>query len=263
MENIGDYLNMKWDIKKFNKINVKNPYLIEGLPGMGNVGKIAIDFIIENLKAKKIMEIYSYSFPHCVFVNEKNLVELPSIKVYQKKLSNKSFLLIAGDIQPLDEASCYEFCNLVLDTFKQHKIKEIITLGGIGQHQIPKTPKIFCTGNDKKIIKKYAKNKVSNDIYGVVGPIIGVSGLLIGTAGQRNIPAIALLAETYGHPSYLGIKGAKELLKILNTTFSLKLKLDAIVEMESIEKDIKNKKVSTVLPLKNIKKASKDINYIG
>ena len=59
---------MTWKIKRLGKVKIKNPILIEGLPGIGNVGKIAVDFIIENLNAKKIFEIYSYSFPS-VFVN--------------------------------------------------------------------------------------------------------------------------------------------------------------------------------------------------
>jgi len=41
----------KWlTFEKFSKpLKLKNPILIEGLPGIGNVGKIAIDYIIDNL----------------------------------------------------------------------------------------------------------------------------------------------------------------------------------------------------------------------
>lgn len=255
---------MKWQISSTKKIKAKNFYLIEGLPGMGNVGKMAVDFIIENVKAEKIMEIHSYTFPHCVFVNEDNLVELPSIKVYQKIMREKSFVFVAGDIQPIDESSCYEFCNLVLDTLEKHKIKEVITLGGIGQHQIPKNPKIYCTGNNKDIIKRYSSSKINSNIYGIVGPIIGVSGLLLGTSAQRKIPAVTLLAETYGNPTYLGIKGARELIKALNDKFKLNLNIKKISkEIETLEQDIKKRKMpQSILNTKNVKKKD-DINYIG
>ncbi|MEK6974697.1 MAG: PAC2 family protein [Nanoarchaeota archaeon] len=255
---------MKWQINNIKKIKVKNFYLIEGLPGMGNVGKMAVDFIIENLKAEKIMEIHSYTFPHCVFVNENNLVELPSINIYQKVMRKKSFVFVAGDIQPIDEISCYEFCNLILDTLEKHKIKEIITLGGIGQHQIPKSPKIYCTGNNKDIIKRYSSGKIDSKIYGIVGPIIGVSGLLLGTSAQRKIPAVTLLAETYGNPAYLGIKGARELIKALNDKFKLNLNIRKISEeIEALERDIKTRKLPrSILSIKNVKKKD-DINYIG
>jgi uncharacterized protein len=255
---------MKWDTKTFKKLSGNNFYVIEGLPGMGNVGKIAVDFIIDSLKADKVLEIYSSSFPHCVFVNEKNLVDMPSIKIYHKKVKSKDFIFIAGDIQPLDEASCYEFCEFIIDLLNKNKIKEIITLGGIGQPQIPKNPKLYCTGNNKAIIKKYSSAKLSNKIYGIVGPIIGVSGLLLGIANQRNIPALAILAETYGNPTYLGVKGARETLKLLNQELNLKLKLNKIEkEIESIEKNINNKKMGSVLNIKTSKKSKTDVNYIG
>lgn len=227
-------------IAKLNKFN--DAVLIEGLPGIGNVGKIAVDFIVDNLKAKKIYQVYSHNFPHAVFVNEDNLVELPRIEIYHKRIKNKDFLLLVGDIQPIDESSCYEFCEEVLDIAAKYKIKEIITVGGIGLQHIPQQPKVYCTSNNKSIVNKYQSKNLVNNIFGVVGPIIGVSGLLVGLAQQKNIPAIALLAETFGHPTYLGIKGAREILKIINEKHKLNLDLNKLdEEILEIEKDIKTK----------------------
>ncbi len=256
---------MTWKIKKLEKVKIKNPILIEGLPGIGNVGKIAIDFIIENLKAKKIFEIYSYSYPS-VFVNEDNLVELPLIEVYYKKVGNKDMLLLAGDVQPMDEESCYEFCEQILDMFQSYRGKEIITLGGIGLQKIPKNPRVYCTANTRDIITKYKVSGVSNDIYGVVGSIIGVSGLLLGLAGQRRISAVSLLAETFGHPTHMGIKEAKEVLKALNKSLGLKLDLNKLdTEIKGIEKEIKSKSKEFRNINKQLQKSSmkEDVSYIG
>jgi len=214
---------MTWKVRRIHKIKISNPILIEGLPGMGSVGKIAVDFMIESLKAKKVFEIYSYASPPSVFVNEDNLVELPTIEIYYKKLGKNSLLFLTGDMQPFDEESCYEFCEEVLDMFQKFKGREIITLGGVGLQKIPKKPKVYCTGNTKSIIPKYAIGNVSNKLYGVVGPIMGVSGLLLGLAGQRKISAVTLLAETVGDPHHLGIKEAREILK------TLEVNLDSIL----------------------------------
>jgi len=86
----------KWKINLIGKKpKIRDAILIEGLPGIGNVGKVAVDFIIDNIKAKKIYDIFSYKFPHSVFVNEKNLVSLPSISMYYKKRKGKDILLLA------------------------------------------------------------------------------------------------------------------------------------------------------------------------
>jgi len=45
-----------------NKMKFKNPILVEGLPGIGLVGKIAAKHLAKELKAKRIAEIYSPHF---------------------------------------------------------------------------------------------------------------------------------------------------------------------------------------------------------
>lgn len=229
----------------------KNVVLIEGLPGIGNVGKIAVDFMIEKLKAKKIYEIKSNKYPHAVFINEKNLVELPKMEIYHKRIDNNDLWLLAGDVQPIDESSCYDFCNELIELFKKNNGKEIITLGGIGMKIVPDKPKVFCTANNSKIVEKYRMNGLNDKIYGIVGPVLGVTGLLVGLAEDHNVNAIALLGETYGHPNYLGIKGARAILEILNKKLKLKLNLKELdEEINEIEKEIKTKTKS----LENLKK---------
>lgn len=262
-----------WKIEKVGKIpKLKGPVLIEGLPGIGNVGKIAVDFLIDELKAKKIFKFFSHTFPHSVFVNEKNLVELPSIEMYYAQLKGRKndLLLLAGDVQPIDEVSCYEFSEAVIDNVSGLGAKEIVALGGIGLQQIPKKPRVYCTGNSKGIIKRFRKGTdIDNNLYGVVGPIIGVSGLLLGLSEKKKIEAIALLAETFGHPMYLGVLGAREILKILNKQFSLRINLEELdSEISKIEKEVLKRtedlsEVSKKTALSKLKHKLSETSYIG
>ncbi len=263
--------NDYWKIRQFGKLpHLNDPVLIEGLPGIGNVGKVAVDFLIDELKAKKIYEITSYTFPHSVFVNEDNLVELPIVEIFYKKSGKKDIILLGGDVQPIDEISSYEFSEKILDIAQKFEAKEVITLGGIGLPDIPKKPKVYCTGNSKKIIERYKNELTSNNLYGIVGPIVGVSGLLIGLASRRNLDGVALLAETYGHPMYLGIKGAKELLRILNKKLGLHIDVNKLdkeikdIEGEIIKKSEQLSEVAKQIALKKLqKRAGKEIDYIG
>ena len=258
-----------WRVDEFcKKPSLKNPIFIEGLPGIGNVGKVVVDFIVDELKAEKIYEITSNTFPHSVFVNEDNLVELPKIELFYKRINGTDLLLMGGDVQPIDEISSYDFSEKVLDLIEDFGAKEIITLGGIGLGEIPKKPKIYCTGNSKEMIKKYHEKRIQNKLYGVVGPIIGISGLLLGMAEKRNIKAISFLAETLGHPLYLGIKGAREIIKVLDKKLELKMDIkklekeidEAESEMMKITKGLTD--VSKNSALKKIKDKF-DLSYIG
>ena len=235
-----------WNLKEAGKIpTLKNPVLIEGLPGIGNVGKVAIDFMIEELGAVKIYDFLSYTFPHSVFVNEDNIVELPCIELYYKQMGGKGpdLLLLSGDVQPIDEVSCYEFCELVLDVLKQFGGNDVITLGGIGLRAVPKKPKVFITGSSKAVVNDYKKGLAVDDkLYGVVGPIVGVSGVLLGLAGRRNMRGVALLAETYGHPMYLGVKGSREIIAALKKRFNLNIDVDKMEkDIEELEREVVKK----------------------
>jgi len=43
--------------------DLRAPILIEGLPGVGNVGKLAAEHLVEQMKAVKFADIYSKHFP--------------------------------------------------------------------------------------------------------------------------------------------------------------------------------------------------------
>jgi uncharacterized protein (TIGR00162 family) len=259
-------MSAHWDITYHTKRKpqLKNPIFVEGLPGIGSVGKIAIDFIIEQTKAKKLLTFSSHAFPPSVFVNEQNLVEMPAIEVYYKKSSGQDYLFLSGDLQPVTEVGCYTFSEQILDIVQQYGAKKIITLGGIALNAVPKNPQIYCTGNDSKFIGAFKRGTAINpELYGVIGPIVGISGLLLGLAQQRGIPALTLLVETYAHPMHLGLDGSRALLKVLKK----KLKLD--ISMQSFEREIsqlQNAADQAALeknPANSKGSYAKKINYIG
>lgn len=261
---------MTWKFTQINKkVKPKNVILIEGLPGIGNVGKISIDFIMNELKAKKFADIFSYDMPSSVFVNEENTIEMPIMSLYHKQFKKKDFLFLVGDFQPTTETACYDFCDNLIKFCLTFGLKQIITTGGVGLATIPENPKIFCTGNDKTMINQYTKGtSATNKLFGHVGPIVGVSGLLLGLSAKEGIKAITLLAETYGHPMFLGIKGSREIVEIINKKLKFKLnvaKLDK--EIKNLEKEMKkSKEIKNIEGFEEIsdEKPNKfEPNYIG
>src|SRR5208283_2040074 len=88
-------------IKEFIQIEPNNPILIEGLPGLGLVGKIALRYMIKQLKAKKIAYLYSPHFPYFVLVNKKGNVRLlrGAFYYYQNPNGPNDLILFTGDRQ--------------------------------------------------------------------------------------------------------------------------------------------------------------------
>lgn len=269
-------MNKIWEVTQEEKSlpRLSNPILIEGLPGIGNVGKIAVDFLVEELKAKKLYSFFSYKFPHSVFVNEKNLVEMPKLEMYYKQFGKgtkkRDLLFLTGDIQPIDEESCYAFCDEVLKLIRLYNCKSLVTTGGIGLQHVPDKPKVYCAGNDQTELQQYTKKglPVEKEIFGVVGPIMGVSGILLALGKKKGVKGVALLAETFGNPFYLGIKGAKEIVQVLEKKFSWGVSVKKISkDILEVEDQLLQKASDWLgeefIPQAGAQAKKKDVHYIG
>ncbi|MCK4443221.1 MAG: PAC2 family protein, partial [Thermoplasmata archaeon] len=71
------------------KPELNDPIFIEGLPGIGNVGKLAAEHLIDQLKGKKFAEIVSKHFPPQVVIEEDGIVRLVDNQLYYAKRDGK------------------------------------------------------------------------------------------------------------------------------------------------------------------------------
>ena len=77
--------------------DLKRPILIEGLPGIGNVGKIAADFLCEKIGAEKFATIYSESFPPAVMLDNDCVVHMACNELwYAKDVNGKDIIFLRG-----------------------------------------------------------------------------------------------------------------------------------------------------------------------
>lgn len=275
--------NQDWTckLKNLKDFKPKNPVLIEGLPGIGNVAKIAVDYLIQELNAKVLASFVSYKMPHSVYVNPKGFLDAPNIELYYAKVKNdklksiknnksktREFLFLTGDTQPLNEESCHSFCELVSIIAKKFKVRELITFGGIGLDRIPSKPNIYSTSVDD--FKDSFKNQgVNTNMYGKVGPIIGVAGLLPVKSFNNGIKSACLLAETYNHPLFLGVNSSIKLINVLAQRYSLAINLKPISkEARHINKDFKALQEAESMEMETLDnpeagKRTKYASYIG
>lgn len=255
-----------WKTTFVRKVKLNKPVLIAGLPGIANVGKITADLMVDQLKAEKLISFFSYCLPNSVFVQEDNTVELPRIELRHKRKGKSDFLFLVGDVQPMKEEDSYSLASAVLEAAIKLGCREIITLGGIGLQELPAKPRIYCTGNDAKFIGEFIKLGANDKLHGVVGPIMGISGLLLGLSKEKKARAACLLAETFGHPMHLGLREAKELMIILEKKYKLGLDMEKLEkDITKLEKDLKPvfKQQEMLEEEKMMGKGHQDTSYIG
>ena len=214
-------------IKEFIQIEPNDPILIEGLPGLGLVGKIALRYMIKQLKAKKIAYLYSPHFPYFVLVNKKGNVRLLRGAFYYYKNPNgpNDLILFTGDSQSQTIEGQYEIADRMLDFSEKYKVKTIATIGGYRMEPKEK-PKVFIAATSQEILDKALQAGATLSTSG--SPIVGTAGLILGLAKFKKISALCLLGETRGYlPDPLA---AKSVLEVLKSTFNFDLDLAGLDE---------------------------------
>ncbi len=217
-------------VQFLSKPKLKNPTVIEGLPGIGLVGKIAADHLISKTKAKKFCSMCSPHFPPQVITDAKGMVRLPANEFHHFSKNGKDFIIVAGDFQGMTPRSQYEITGKILEVLKEFRPDIIYTLGGLGTGKVVKTPKVHAAANSKKLIaahKKHGLNFTARD----GGGIFGASGLLLGLGKTEGVDAVCLMAETVGQ--VVDAKAAKVLLEKLGEILNLK------VDMSDLDKQAK------------------------
>ncbi len=214
-------------IKEFAQIEPNNPILIEGLPGLGLVGKIALRYLIKQLKAKKIAYLYSPHFPYFVLVNKKGNVRLlrGAFYFYKNPKGPNDIILFTGDSQSQTIEGQYEIADRMLDFSQKHNVKTIATIGGYRMEPKEK-PKVFIAATSQEILNKALQAGATLSTSG--SPIVGTAGLILGLARFKKIDALCLLGETRGYlPDPLA---AKSVLEVLKLTFNFDLDLTGMNE---------------------------------
>lgn len=247
---------------------LKNPVLVEGLPGIGNVGRVAAGYLINELKMKKVAELYSPHFLPLVILQNDSVATMLKCEIYLHSSGTRHIIALTGDTQSISPEGHYDVCEKILDFCEKVGVKEIITLGGFAEGKEVVEPRVIGAVSDKKLIKKYEKYDIDFGKEHPVGTIVGASGLLIGLGSARGIDGLCLMGETFGLPLMTDPKAADRVLHVLTKMLGVKLDLTklekTIREMEDrIKKTDKIHKRMMEEIAQPKPKGGDDIRYIG
>jgi len=201
-------------IKELKQVEPNNPILIEGLPGLGLVGKIAIRYLIKKLNAKKFAHLYSPHFPYFVLVNKKGSVRLlrGAFYFWKNKHGPNDLILFTGDSQSQTIEGQYEIAECMLDFSQKYGVKTIVTIGGY-RMETKEKPNVFAAATDQELLSEALDAGAALSSSG--SPIVGTAGLILGLARFKKINALCLLGETRGYlPDPLAARSVLEVLKI-------------------------------------------------
>lgn len=217
-------------LKEPEELSLENPVFIEGLPGIGHVGKLVADHLVRELDTVKVVEIYSHHFPPQVMVNEDGTIRLPKNEVYAYKSNDEApdLLILVGDFQSMDGVGHYELVNAYMEIAKRFKAKRIFTLGGYGVGKLVEEPYVIGAANTPELVEELKRFGVKFERGEPSGGIIGASGLLLGVSQLEGIEAACLMGVTSGY--MVDPKSAKAVLDVLMNILNIKVSVEALEE---------------------------------
>jgi len=204
-------------------ISLENPIIVEGFPGIGLVGNIASQHLIDELDMEYIGSMESKYFPP-IAVLFNGIINMP-VRIYESKEYN--IITVISDI-PIHPTISYEVSKVLMDWAQSINVKEIVSIAGIAT--MSSEEKVFGAATNDDMLNRI-KDHV--EIF-QVGTISGISGSVMTECFMRNVPAISMLGETNSpNPDP---RAAASVIKVLNLIYDLPIDTDNLMEQaEQIE----------------------------
>jgi proteasome assembly chaperone (PAC2) family protein len=182
-------------LREIFKPNLENPIFVQGLPGFGNVGRIAAHLLVKFCSAKPFAELYSPSFPDYVSISSKGICHLPRYEFYSAPIENNNLIIMTGETQPSfdDVVAHYQVCSEILDFIEQQGCHFIVTMGGVPITE--EKAQVYVAATSAKLATEFMEKGAV--IYSK-GRIVGGTGLTLALAKERNLEGVCLLGATLG-----------------------------------------------------------------
>jgi len=254
-------------VRPLENVELKEPVLIEGLPGVGNVGKLAADYLKDKVGAKPLATIFSKFFPPQVYVSEEGLIRLVSNDLYYRKgraKGERDLLILGGDYQGISPEGQYELTHRVLELAARFGTKEVYTLAGFAQGHVVETPRVLGAATSLARVEALKKFGVLFSRNDPGGGLIGASGLFLGLGRLFGMEGVCLMGETSGY--FVDPRSAEAVLKVLVRVLNIELDF-ADLESKAKEIDRIAQKIHEVTETRSGEAATagprEDLGYIG
>ncbi|WP_418284965.1 proteasome assembly chaperone family protein [Halorubrum sp. DTA46] len=235
-----------------------DPVLIEGLPGVGHVGKLAAEHLLEEFDSELVRRVYSTEFPPQVNVDGDGVAELTCAEFHAVETDGADMLVLTGDHQAGSNAGHYRLTSTFLDIAESFGTTRAYALGGVPTGELVEEYTVLGAVSDKELVEGLEDAGVEFRPDEPAGGIVGVSGLVLGLGERRGLAAACLMGETSGY--LVDPKSARAVLEVLQQVLDFDVDYESLEdraeEMEEVVGKIREMQEGPAVP-------DDDLRYIG
>ena len=167
--------------------------LLAAMPGVGDVGKLAIDALNAELDAEPIARIIHPSLPPLAKLDDDGLLQPPNILLSRIFVDEKPIYTLTGDAQPMTPEGQHEVALSILDIFKGG---EVIVFAGMSSDAERKEVFTITTTPSYRIELESKGVDVRRDEP--KSGVIGLAALITALGPLRDVKTCCTIATTVG-----------------------------------------------------------------
>jgi len=193
--------------------------LLEALPGVGNVGKIIIDALVEKHDSTLLAWVLHPDYPPHAMLQD-GLLAPPRLEIHRVETPDgRTVLTICGSVQPLTPSGQYEVATTLLDLIAASESPMMLVLAGLAADVTDDAIHLVCMDDATKASLAEAGLEASRKEPRA--GVIGTNALLASLAPLHGVKAACAVAETIG--SVVDAQAAGRLVEWLERGFSIDL----------------------------------------
>ncbi len=247
----------EFDVETLAEPELTEPVLIEGLPGVGHVGKLVAEHLLEELDGEAVTRIYSEHFPPQVNI-EDGRAKLACVELHAVEADGKDLLVLTGDHQAQDAAGHYRLTDRILDVATDLSTERLFALGGVPTGELIDEYAVVGAATTDDFVEELENAEVEFREGEPAGGIVGVSGLLLGLGERRGLPAACLMGETSGY--LVDPKSARAVLEVLQDVIGFEVGFESLEERADEMEEV----VQKIQQMEQVQQATDDdLRYIG
>jgi len=194
--------------------------VVQGLPDVGLVGLIATAHIVSQFNLQETAYVDSNLLPPIVVLH--NGLPHSPLRIF----ANKDLIAVISEM-PIPADAVQSITQALVNWVESKKAKMTISIGGmpVPDRQDIKDPKVFGAASNASVLKMLQEKGV--DILRE-GYMVGPQALVMRYCAERNLPAIALLAQSFYN--YPDPEAAAAAIKELTNITGLKIDVSQLLE---------------------------------
>ena len=201
----------------------KNDLMLHAVPGVGNVGKLVTDSLVNTHDSTLVARILHPDLPPHATLNENGILTPPALDVHSVKLPDgNNVLTLSSNFQPLTPAGQYEVASSLLECCKEAKVGRLLILAGLSSEPGNEAVHVVCASEDD--VKSITEMGVEVSKEHPAAGIIGMTGMVSSLAPIFNQPSACVIAATVGTSA--DSVAADRMVTFLNDSFNLDLGLE-------------------------------------